>query len=101
MCLLVGLAADLLQIGQEVIHQRNLAVRLRRRAKAALHLIKMRQFTAQLDKCLARSIGLAAIPQRSVKLLLGLQSHNEDIVDLILHGVDTQAGEHRFHLFTV
>lgn len=101
MCLLVGLAADLLQISQEVIHQRNLAVRLRRRAKAALHLIKMRQFTAQLDKCLAHSIGLAAIPQRSVKLLLGFQRHTADIVDLILHGVDTQAGEHRFHLFTV
>ena len=65
MCLLVGLAADLLQIGQEVIHQRCFAVRLRRRAKAALHLIKMRQFTAQLDKCLARSIGLAAILQRA------------------------------------
>ena len=101
MCLLVGLAADLLQIGQEVIHQRCLAVRLRRRAKAALHLIKMRQFTAQLDKCLARSIGLAAIPQRGVKFLLGFQRHTADIVDLILHGVDAQAGEHRFHLFTV
>lgn len=94
---LMGSFADLLQIVQKGRRQLDFAVGPGVAGQLDLHLIQADQLTTEFDQRLASVGRLAGIGAGRLKIFLRVFGHGQNVVDLVLHGIDAHPLQGRFH----